>query len=141
MDEIRTQEWQGDLIMPRLLSAFAGIALLLAIMGVYGVMSHTVAQRTREMGIRLALGAHRGDILRLVLRQGAVLAAFGLGAGVAIAAGVARFLSSFLFGVSPFDVATFAVMTFALGVAALLATLVPAGRATRVDPVTSLRAQ
>lgn len=122
-----------------LLAAFAGIALLLAALGVYGVMSFDVARRASEMGVRMALGADRRTVLALVMRQGAVLAAVGIVLGVAGALALTRVLRSQLFGVEPSDPLTFGVVAASLGAVALLATLVPALRATRVNPVEALR--
>jgi predicted permease len=124
-----------------LLAVFAGIALLLAAVGVYGVMAYAVTQRTHEMGVRLALGADRGDLLRLVLSQGAWLAAVGIAVGLAASVVLTRVLSGLLYGVSPTDLPTFAAISVALGTAALLATYVPARRATRVDPMQALRGE
>jgi putative ABC transport system permease protein len=139
MTTLIDQELQGDKIMPRLLGVFGAIALVLAIIGVYGVMSYSVSQRTQEVGIRIALGAQRADILRMVLRQGGLISVIGLVIGLAMAAGSTRALSSFLLGVSAFDVQIFAGVTIALALSALLATWVPARRAVRVDPLVALR--
>jgi ABC-type antimicrobial peptide transport system permease subunit len=102
-------------------------------------MAYNVTQRTREVGIRMALGAQRDDIVRLIVRQGAALAAAGLLAGLVLAFATARFLAAFIFGISPFDALTFSAVTAALGGAALVASWLPARRATRVDPVIALR--
>jgi putative ABC transport system permease protein len=139
LDEIVSIQLKGDAIMPRLLSIFGALALLMAIMGVYGVMAYSVAQRTPEVGVRMALGAARNDILRLIIRQGALLAALGAVLGVAGALAVARFLAAFLFGVSPFDATTFVVATLGLGLAALAASLLPARKAAATDPAVALR--
>jgi predicted permease len=122
-----------------LLGLFAGAALALAAVGVYGVMSHLVGQGTREIGIRLALGATTGGILGLVLRQGLTVAAIGIGAGLAAAALLTRFMDTLLFGVHHADPVTFAAGALLLGIVALGATYAPARRASRVDPVISLR--
>jgi len=139
MHELIDLDQQANMIMPRLLSVFGGIALLLAIVGVYGVMSYSVSQRTHEVGVRMALGAKGGDILRLVLRQGAALALVGLVVGLGLAALTTRTLSFFLLGVSAFDPAVFGGVSVALAGAAILASLVPALRAMRVDPLVALR--
>jgi predicted permease len=133
-------QMQGDMIMPKLLALFGAIALVLAIIGVYGVMAYSVSQRTQELGIRRALGAGGGDILRLVVRQGALLAGIGAVIGVGLALGATRALSSFLFGVSAFDPVVFGGVTVLLVGAAIFASLLPARRATRVDPLVALRA-
>jgi putative ABC transport system permease protein len=129
----------GDTIMVRLLSVFAAFALVLAVLGVYGVMAYNVTQRTQEMGIRMALGAQRADIVRMIVRQGARLAAIGVAGGLLVALATARFLSAFLHGVSPFDLLTFVAVPLALGGAALAAAFIPARRATRIDPIEALR--
>jgi putative ABC transport system permease protein len=118
---------------------FAGIALLLAAIGVYGVMAYTVAQRTHEIGVRVALGAARRDVLRLVVRQGLGLTTAGLAVGVFAAAGVTRVLGSQLYGVSPFDPVSFALTALLLVAVALLASYLPARRAAAVDPMVALK--
>jgi putative ABC transport system permease protein len=122
-----------------LLAAFGVLALLLAAIGIYGVMAFSTLQRTRELGIRLALGAEPRDVLRLILRDGARLSALGVGLGVVGALAASRAVSSMLFGVSPTDPLTFAAVVAILGGASLLACYIPARRATRVDPVVALR--
>jgi putative ABC transport system permease protein len=121
------------------LGMFAGMALLLAITGIYGVVSYSVAERTREIGIRVALGAQRSDVLRMVLRQGLILATFGVGIGVAAALVATRLMTSLLFGTSASDPATFATVAGLLIAVALSACCVPASRAMRVDPMVALR--
>ncbi len=122
-----------------LLAVFAGLSLVLAIVGIYGVTSYSVSQRTRELGIRMALGADRGTVQGMVLAQGMTLAAIGLALGLAAAFAVTRFLSSLLYDISPTDLVTFVAIPLGLAVAALIANYVPARRATRIDPVTALR--
>jgi putative ABC transport system permease protein len=122
-----------------LIGLFAGLALILSCIGLYGVMSYAVAQRTRELGIRMALGAQRRDVLRLVIRQGIGLTLLGAAIGVAIAVALTRMMKSWLFGVSPTDPLTFAVAALLLTIVALLSCWVPARRAAKVDPITALR--
>jgi len=122
-----------------LLSLFAALALVMALVGIYGVVSYAVAQRTREVGIRLALGADAGSVLRLVLRQGMTLVGAGIALGLLVAFGLARFLSSLLYQVEARDPATFAPVAALLGLVAMGACYFPARRATRVDPSVALR--
>lgn len=123
-----------------LFSIFAGGALLLASIGIYGVLSYIVGQRTREVGIRMALGAQKGDVVRAVLRDGAAMILPGVGIGIMVALGMSRLMSSILFGVTPNDVVTFASVPLVLCLVALLACYVPARRAARLDPMQALRA-
>jgi ABC-type antimicrobial peptide transport system permease subunit len=124
-----------------LLSLFSGVALLLAVLGVYGVLAFSVAQRTSEFGVRIALGARAGDILRLVLRQGLGLVAVGIAVGLVAAFAAGRVVSTFLFGLSPADPVIFVAVPILLVIVALVASLVPARRGASADPMTSLRAE
>ena len=124
-----------------LLGCFAALALILSCIGIYGVISYLVGERTREIGVRMALGAQRSDVLRLVLGQGAKMALLGVVFGIALAAGLTRLMSSQLYGVSPRDPLTFAAVAFVLILVALGACYIPARRAASVDPTEALRAQ
>jgi putative ABC transport system permease protein len=121
------------------LGVFAGFAVLLAVIGIYGVISYSVAQRTNELGIRLALGASRVDVLRLVLSAGFKLVLIGIGVGLVLSFAVTRFLSSLLFGVRATDLLTFGALSILMIVVSLLACYLPARRATKVDPLVALR--
>jgi putative ABC transport system permease protein len=123
----------------KLLSVFAGIALLLAAIGVYGMLSYSVRQRSQEIGIRMALGAQAGDVLRMVVRQGMMMAGAGIVLGLAGAFALSRLLTAMLYGVKPYDPATFGAVALVLAVTAMLASWIPARRATRVDPLEALR--
>jgi predicted permease len=123
------------------LGSFGLLALILAAVGIYGVMSYIVAGRTREIGVRMALGAQAGSIRGLILRQGMLLACIGALLGLTISFGATRLLDSLLYGVNAVDLTTFAIVTFLLGTVALLACWFPAHRATRVDPMVALRAE
>jgi putative ABC transport system permease protein len=122
-----------------LLGVFGAVALILASVGIYGVMSYSVSRRTREIGIRMSLGANRTEVLRMVVQQGMVQTVCGTVAGIAGALSLGRLMSKLLYGVQPTDLATFIGVSILLGFAALLATLVPARRATRIDPTVALR--
>lgn len=139
MEQVIANDVEDAGVQTMLLGSFAGLALLLACTGLYSVLSYLVTQRTREIGIRLALGAQRNDVLRLVMRHAALLTAAGLGAGLLIALMGTRLVRSMLFQVSAYDPATFVAVVAGLAAVALLAALIPVRRATRVDPMVALR--
>ena len=129
----------GPKSLAALAAIFGFVALLMAAVGLYGVMSYTVAQRTHEVGIRMALGARANDVLRLVLKEGLILTCAGIGIGLLMSALLSRLVESFLYGISPIDAVTFITIPIGLALVALLASYVPARRATRVDPMIALR--
>lgn len=139
IEQIKDLNMGGRRLVSVLLGSFATISLVLAGIGIYGVISYSVAQRTREMGIRAALGASKRDLLRLLLHRGLVLTVIGLVVGASGAIGVTSLITSLLFGVGPRDPATMASVGLALATVALIAPYLPARRATRVDPVVALR--
>jgi len=122
-----------------LFSAFAGVAMLLAMLGIYGVTSYYVTQRTHEIGVRMALGAQIVDVLKLVVRRAMLLAVIGIGIGVAGAVAITRYMAALLFGVKPIDVITFTGVAVVLAIVVLVACLVPARRAAKIDPLEALR--
>jgi ABC-type antimicrobial peptide transport system permease subunit len=136
----------ADAVAPRevsmiLLTALGSVALLLALLGIYGVLSYSITQRTQEIGIRTALGAQQTDVLKLILGQSLKLILIGVVMGVAVAIVIIRLFSSLLFGVSPTDPFIFVVVTAVLFLTALLASYLPARRASQLDPVRALREQ
>jgi putative ABC transport system permease protein len=122
-----------------LMSCFAALAATLAAIGLYGVMSYSVSLRSQEMGIRMALGSQRKDILKLIIGHGLKLAVIGVAIGLIIALGLTRLLQSLLFGISASDPITFLVIALLLAIVAVLASIIPARRAMRVDPMVALR--
>ncbi len=139
MDEMVANSLSHQRFNMLLLSAFSGLALLLAVIGIYSVLAYSVRRRMREIGVRMALGAQRGDILRMILGQGTRLALIGAGIGIAAALGLTRLMSSQLFGVTATDPVTFVSVAALIVLVALLACYIPARRATRVDPMIALR--
>jgi putative ABC transport system permease protein len=139
MGEVVSSSAAGDRFNALLLGAFGGIALLLTAAGIFGVLSYLVTQRTREIGLRVALGAQRSDVLRVIVGHGVRLALLGLGIGIVAAMVVTRWMSSVLFDVKPTDPLTFSAVAVVLGTVALLASYLPARRAMRVDPMVALR--
>jgi len=139
LNEIFDQALWAPRMAAWLLAIFAGLSLVLSVIGIYGVMAYAVSQRTRELGIRMALGASRGDVLRLVVMQGLRLTAMGVIFGLAVSFAITRLVVSLLYSVSPTDLVTFTVVPVLLAGAALLASYLPALRATRIDPMVALR--
>ena len=139
MDEVIQKSLANRRFVLLLLTVFAAIAMLLASIGIYGVISYAVEQRTREIGIRIALGAAGGDVVGMVVRHGMAMAGIGVAVGLAAAFGLTRVLATMLYGVKPADPVTFSVVAVSLTAVAFLAAWVPARRATRVDPVVALR--
>ena len=129
----------GPRFLTQLITVFSIVALLLAAVGIYGVISYSVAQRTKEFGVRMALGAQKSDVLGSVLGRGMMLAACGITTGLGSAFVLTRFLSTLLFGVTPTDLLTFTIVSILLGIVALLASYIPARRATTVNPMVALR--
>jgi len=138
-----TEIFDQSLWAPRmgasLLAVFAGLSLILAVIGIYGVMAYSVNQRRRELGIRMALGASQGEVLRLVVQQGLRLTTMGVIVGLAVSFAASRLIATMLFDVSPTDVVTFVAVPLMLALAALMASYIPARRATRIDPMVALR--
>lgn len=141
MDKVRSLSFWQYKLFSAMFGTFGVIALFLAAIGVYGVISYGVSQRTREIGVRVALGAQRNDVLSLVVRQGMMLAGIGIVLGLLGAFGVTRVVASMLIGISPQDPISFGAVSLFLVVVAFVASVVPARRATRVDPIISLRAE
>ncbi|HYU22283.1 MAG TPA: ABC transporter permease, partial [Candidatus Dormibacteraeota bacterium] len=139
MENVLTRAQARPRFLTLLLSLFSGVALAIATVGIYGVVSYSVARRTKEFGLRMVLGAQGGDVLGLVMKQGAGMVAIGIVAGLATAFALTRLMASLLFGVTPTDLPTFAAVTAVLFGVALAACYVPARRATRVDPIQTLR--
>ena len=139
MNDVVSESAAGDRFNTVLLGAFGAIALLLTAAGIFGVLSYLVTQRTREIGLRVALGAQPGDVLGVIVGHGMRLAATGIAIGLAGALALTHWMSSFLFGVKPTDPLTFAVVAAGLSATAFAACYFPARRAMRVDPMVALR--
>ena len=139
MAEIRAESVAPERLNLTLLSLFAGLALVLAIVGIYGVMSYSVTQRTHEIGIRMAIGARPRDVFAMILGHGMKLTLLGIVIGLLAAFGLTRLMETMLFGVAPTDVTTFTAISVLLVTVALLACYLPGRRATKVEPTISLR--
>jgi putative ABC transport system permease protein len=139
MDELISDSISLTRFSMLLLLNFAALALVLAAVGIYGVISYSVTQRTHEIGIRLAIGAKRSDVMKLVIGHSLKIVSFGLGLGLAVAFLLTRLMSSMLFEVNATDPATFVLVALLLGAVAFIASCIPARRATRVDPIIALR--
>jgi ABC-type antimicrobial peptide transport system permease subunit len=139
MEEVVSAVQSRPRFLTVLLTLFAGVALVLAAVGIYGVISYSVAQRTKEFGVRMALGAQRADVLRIVLGRGMLLAALGVGLGLVGAFALTRLMDTLLFGVTPTDPSTFVGVSLLLVAVAYFASYLPAKRATQVDPMEALR--
>ncbi len=139
LEEVFSSALDGRRLSVTVFGVFGGVALLITIIGLYGMLTFSVTERTREIGIRMALGAQRGNVLHLVIRQGLKLAAFGVAVGLFGAWALTRLMSNFLFGVTPTDWLTMVSVVLTLALVSLAACYVPARRATRVDPLVALR--
>jgi ABC-type antimicrobial peptide transport system permease subunit len=139
LEDIYDLSMTGTSFAMVMLAIAAAVALLIGAAGIYGVISYVVSQRTREIGVRMALGARQHDVSRMVLRHALSLAGIGVAVGLIAAAGLTRLMSALLFGVSPVDPVTFGFVSVGLTAVALLASYLPSRRAARVDPMTALR--
>jgi putative ABC transport system permease protein len=139
MDEVLDASLASRRFSANLVAGFAGGALLLASIGIYGLLAYMVGQRSREIGLRMALGAQQGDILRMFLRKGVALAGVGIIAGLVFSAATTSMMASLLYGVRPHDPAVFLIVPLLLLAVAVLASYLPARRATKVDPMIALR--
>ena len=141
MEDLNRQSMARTSFTLVMLAIAGGMALVLGIIGIYGVISYAVTQRTREIGIRMALGAHAGELQRMFVRHGLILAGVGVAIGAAAAVGLSRLMKSLLFEVSPLDPVTYAAVAVVLVTSAALASYLPARRAAAVDPLDALRAE
>jgi putative ABC transport system permease protein len=139
MDDVMSAAQSRPRFLTLLLALFSGVALAIATIGIYGVISYSVQRRSREFGLRMALGAQPSDVLSLVMKQGAGLALIGIVVGLVAAFALTRLMTTLLFGVTPTDLPTFGIVTAILTVVALAASYIPARRATKVDPIQTLR--
>jgi ABC-type antimicrobial peptide transport system permease subunit len=139
MDTIRSLSISRQRFNMWVMTVFGACALLLAAIGIYGLMAYSVEQRTQEIGIRMALGAQAGSVRTMVVRQGMILAVVGIAIGLGSSFGLARLIQAFLFGVTPRDTLTFSLIPVLLAAVALLAVWIPASRASKVDPIIALR--
>jgi putative ABC transport system permease protein len=139
MDELISDSVSSSRSVMWLFVIFAGVALALGVVGIYSVMSYSVAQRTREIGIRMAMGAGRNDVLKMVLRRGSILTIAGVLLGAASAFGLTRLMTSLLYGVRPADPLTLLLVSAAVIAAAMVASYIPSQRATKVDPTAALK--
>jgi len=139
LDHAASEPMEQQRMVMALLLSFAGLALILSVLGIYSVLSYSIAQRTREIGLRVALGAHRGNVLLLVVGDGVRLAVIGIVMGIAGSLMLTRVMTELLYGVRPTDLITFVAVTIALGTASLAACYVPARRAMNIDPIEALR--
>jgi putative ABC transport system permease protein len=139
MEDVLASAQSRPRFLTLLLTLFSSIALIIAAVGIYGVISYSVAQRSKEFGLRIALGAQPMNILGLVLKQGVLLTTTGIAVGVACALGLTRLMASLLFGVKPSDAVTYVGVSALLAAVALFASYIPARRATQVDPIKALR--
>ncbi|SRR6266404_480122 len=141
LQQVFSDSFDGRRFSLTLFGVFGGVALFIAVIGLYGMLTYSVTERTREMGIRMALGAQRGNVLRLVIRQGLRLVAAGIGIGLIGAWGLTRLMTTLLFGVTPTDSITLVAVVMTLAIVALAACYIPARRATKVDPLVALKCE
>jgi putative ABC transport system permease protein len=139
MEQVLSESISGWRFYMQLLGIFAAMAITMAAIGIYGVISYGVSGRTQEIGIRMALGAQKQDVLRLIVRRGLLLTFFGIGIGVVLATGLTRVIARMMFGITATDPATFTAVSLVLAAVAVAACYIPARKAARLDPVKALR--